>query len=178
MKPILIKPEKNLDPRGCFIEVYNSRQYTKIGIDFQFVQDNFSLSIAVGTLRGLHFQAPPRAQGKLVSCIHGSIFDVVVDIRKGSPAYGSWEAYDLTAKNGHQLYVPIGFAHGFVTLMPNSKVIYKCTDYYAPESEGTIKWDSCGIEWPINQTPILSKKDSFATSLKDFKSPFVYGENS
>ena len=105
-----------------------------MGIGVEFVQDNHSLSRAVGTLRGLHFQAPPAAQGKLVRCGHGAIFDVAVDIRRGSPTYGQWEGYELTAENGHQLYVPVGFAHGFVTLEPDSEIVYKCTDYYAPRN--------------------------------------------
>ena len=140
------------------------------------MQDNHSLSHAVGTLRGLHFQALPAAQGKLVRCGRGAIFDVAVDIRRGSPTYGQWEGYELSAENGHQLYVPVGFAHGFVTLEPDSEIVYKCTDYYAPETEGTVRWDSCGIEWPLSGDPILSDKDAIAPALADLDSPFVYGE--
>ena len=144
----LITPPRHGDHRGFFGETYSRRRFAKHGIDVEFVQDNHSLSHFVGTLRGLHFQAPPAAQGKLVRCGRGAIFDVVVDIRSGSPTYGKWEGYELSAENGHQLYVPVGFAHGFVTLEPDSEIVYKCTDYYAPETEGAVLWNSCGIEWP------------------------------
>ena len=166
------------DSRGFFAETYSRQRYVEMGIDVEFVQDNHSLSRSVGTLRGLHFQATPHAQGKLVRCGRGAIFDVAVDIRRGSPTYGKWEGYELTADNGHQLYVPVGFAHGFVTLEPDSEIVYKCTDYYAPESEGAVHWDSCGIAWPLSVDPILSDKDAVAPALVDFVSPFIYGENS
>ena len=149
-----------------------------MGIDVEFVQENHSLSGAVGTLRGLHFQAPPHAQAKLVRCVRGVIFDVAVDIRRNSPTFGQWESHKLTAENGHQLYVPVGFAHGFVTLAPDSEIVYKCTDYYAPETEGAVRWDSCGIDWLLTVDPILSDKDAIAPALMDFDSPFIYGENS
>ena len=174
----LIVVRKYTDKRGYFGETYSRRRYADMGIDVEFVQDNHSLSRAVETLRGLHFQAPPAAQGKLVRCGRGAIFDVAVDIRRGSPTFGQWEGYELTAENGHQLYVPEGFAHGFVTLEPDSEIIYKCTDYYAPETEGAIRWDSCGIDWPLSVDPILSDKDAVAPALADFDSPFIYGENS
>ena len=166
------------DHRGFFGETYSRRLFEKLGINTIFVQDNHSLSHAIGTLRGLHFQAPPTAQGKLVRCGRGAIFDGAVDIRRGSPTYGKWEGYELTAENGHQLYVPIGFVHGFVTLEPDSEIVYKCTDYYAPETEGAVRWDSCGIEWPLSVDLILSDKDAIAPPLADFDSPFIYGENS
>lgn len=174
----LLVPSRISDHRGFFSESYSRHRYTEMGIDVDFVQDNNSLSWAVGTLRGLHFQAPPSAQGKLLRCGRGAIFDVAVDIRRGSPTYGQWEGYELTAENGHQLYVPVGFAHGFVTLEPDSEIVYKCTDYYAPETEGAVGWDSCGIEWPLLGDPILSDKDAIAPALADFVSPFIYGENS
>ena len=173
-----INPPRFGDHRGYFGETYSRRRYAEMGIDLEFVQDNHSLSHDVGTLRGLHFQAPPAAQGKLVRCGRGAIFDVAVDIRHGSPTYGQWEGYELTAQNGHQLYVPVGFAHGFVTLEPDSEIVYKCTDYYAPETEGAVRWDSCGIDWPLSNDPILSDKDAIAPALADFDSPFIYGENS
>ena len=173
-----ITPQRHGDHRGYFGETYSRRRYTDMGIDVEFVQDNHSLSHAAGTLRGLHFQGPPAAQGKLVRCGRGAIFDVAVDIRRGSPTYGKWEGYELTAENGHQLYVPVGFAHGFVTLEPDSEIVYKCTDYYAPETEGAVRWDSCGIDWPLSVDPILSDKDALAPALADFASPFTYGENS
>ena len=131
---VLIKPKKYDDPRGFFAETYSRRKYLEFGIDVEFVQDNHSISKKVSTLRGLHFQAPPYAQAKLVRCGRGAIFDVAVDIRRGSPNYGQWDGYELTAENGYQLFVPVGFAHGFVTLEPNSEIVYKCSDYYAPEA--------------------------------------------
>ena len=149
-----------------------------MGIDVEFVQENHSLSGAVGTLRGLHFQAPPHPQAKLVRCVRGMIFDVAVDIRRNSPTFGQWESHKLTAENGHQLYVPVGFAHGFVTLEPDSEIVYKCTDYYAPETEGAVHWSSCGIDWPLTVDPILSDKDMIAPVFTDFVSPFIYGQNS
>ncbi len=178
VEPVLITVDRYQDHRGFFSESYSRRRYVKLGITADFVQDNHSLSAAIGTLRGLHFQSPPVAQGKLVRCGRGAIFDVAVDIRRGSPTYGMWKGYELTAENGHQFYVPLGFAHGFVTLESDSEIIYKCTDYYAPESESAVRWDSCGIDWPLSGDPILSAKDQKASPLADFESPFVYGQNS
>jgi dTDP-4-dehydrorhamnose 3,5-epimerase len=128
---LIITPTRHGDHRGFFGETYSLKRYAEFGVDVEFVQDNHSLSALPGTLRGLHFQAPPHAQAKLVRCGRGAIFDVVVDIRKGSSAYGHWVGHELTAENGHQIYVPIGFAHGFVTLCTNSEIVYKCSDYYA-----------------------------------------------
>ena len=176
--PKLIVPKRWVDDRGYFAETYSKASYLEHGIDVEFLQDNHSLSRKVGTLRGLHFQVPPHTQGKLVRCGRGAIFDVAVDIRRGSPTYGKWEGFELSAENGHQLYVPVGFAHGFVTLEADSEIVYKCTDYYAPETEGAVRWDSCGIDWPLSVDPILSDKDAIAPALADFDSPFVYGENS
>ena len=180
MKLFLLKPKRHTDSRGFFAETYSLLKYLELGIDVEFVQDNHSLSSEVGTLRGLHFQSPPRAQAKLVRCGRGAIFDVAVDIRRGSPTYGEWNGYELTAENGHQLFVPVGFAHGFITLEPNSEIVYKCSEYYAPETEGAVLWNDpeIGIEWPIVSAPILSDKDAAAPLLADFESPFVFGENS
>ena len=179
MKEVIhIIPDRFTDARGYFAETYNMKRYLELGIDVEFVQDNHSLSHSVGTLRGLHFQSPPFAQGKLVRCGRGAIFDVAVDIRRGSPTFGHWLGYELTQENGHQLYVPVGFAHGFVTLQPDSEIIYKCTDYYSPKSEGAVSWNSCGIDWPLFEPPILSDKDKAAAALNDLESPFIYGENS
>ena len=177
---ILIKPTRHKDERGFFSETYSRRRYKEFGIDIDFVQDNHSFSLEPGTLRGLHFQAPPNAQGKLVRCGKGAIFDVAVDIRKGSPTFGDWAGYELTEENGHQLYVPVGFAHGFLTLKPESEIVYKCTDYYAPQAEGSIRWDdpSIGIEWPLSENIILNERDAIAPLLKDFETPFNLGENS
>ena len=137
-KLILIKPNRHRDKRGFFSETYSRREYKKLGIDEEFLQDNHSFSWEAGTLRGLHFQFPEYAQAKLVRCGNGAIFDVAVDIRKGSPKFGHWEGYELSAENGHQLYVPVGFAHGFLTLKPGSEIVYKCTNYYAPHAEGSL----------------------------------------
>ena len=128
----------------------------------------------------MHFQSPPHAQAKLVRCGRGAIFDVAVDIRRGSPTYGQWKGYELTAENGNQLYVPVGFAHGFVTLMPDSEIVYKCSDYYAPETEDAVLWNDpdIGIDWPTDTAPILSNKDAVAPLLSDLESPFIFGENS
>jgi dTDP-4-dehydrorhamnose 3,5-epimerase len=177
---LLITPVRRGDHRGFFAETYNRMQYLDYGIDVEFVQDNHSVSIGTGTLRGLHFQSIPNAQAKLVRCGRGAIFDVAVDIRRGSPTYGSWEGYELSPENGLQLYIPVGFAHGFVTLQPNSEIVYKCSDYYVPETEGSIFWDDAdiGIDWPLVDDPILSSKDAVSPMLKDFDSPFIYGENS
>ena len=177
---ILIKPTRHKDERGFFSETYSRRRYKEFGIDMDFVQDNHSFSLEPGTLRGLHFQVPPNAQGKLVRCGKGAIFDVAVDIRKGSPTFGDWAGYELTEENGHQLYVPVGFAHGFLTLKPESEIVYKCTDYYAPQAEGSIRWDdpSIDIEWPLSENIILNERDAIAPLLKDFETPFNLGENS
>ena len=177
---IHINPQRHGDDRGFFAETYSRRKYTELGIDVEFVQDNHSLSREVGTLRGLHFQSPPHAQAKLVRCGRGAIFDVAVDIRRGSPTYGEWKGYELTAENSNQLYVPVGFVHGFVTLEPDSEIVYKCSDYYAPETEGAILWNDpdIGINWPTKADPILSDKDAAASLLVDIESPFIFGENS
>lgn len=177
---ILIKPDRHKDERGFFSETYSRRRYKEFGIDVEFVQDNHSISWETGTLRGLHFQAPPFAQGKLVRCSKGAIFDVAVDIRKGSPRFGAWVGYELTEKNGYQLYVPVGFAHGFVTLNPESELMYKCTDYYAPKTEGSIRWNdpTIGIEWPLAERLVLNERDAIAPFFKDFETPFTLGENS
>ena len=156
------------------------KNYFDLGIDLDFVQDNHSLSKKIGTLRGLHFQVPPKAQAKLVRCGRGAIFDVIVDIRRDSPNYGKWSGYKLSANNGHQLFIPVGFAHGFLTLEPNSEIVYKCSDYYYPEMEDSLFWDDpdIGIDWGLNCEPILSAKDQTAPLLKDLESPFFYRVNS
>jgi len=173
---LLIEPKRHGDHRGFFAETYSQRTYTELGIDATFVQDNHSLSASVGTVRGLHFQSPPHAQAKLVRCGRGAIFDVAVDIRRGSPTYGHWAGYTLSAENGAQLYIPVGFAHGFASLEPNSEIIYKCSDYYAPETEGALRWDDpdIGIAWPLTSAPVLSEKDAAAPLLADFNSQFTF----
>jgi dTDP-4-dehydrorhamnose 3,5-epimerase len=171
---LLITPARFGDHRGFFSESWNRKRMAEAGLEIDFVQDNHSLSRDVGTIRGLHFQSPPHAQGKLVRCGRGALFDVAMDIRKGSPTYGQWVGEELTAENGKQLWIPAGFAHGFVTRVPDTEIIYKCTDYYAPECDGAIHWDSCGIAWTFDGTPVLSDKDAAAPALADFDSPFTY----
>lgn len=170
----VLTPARFGDSRGFFSESWNRRRMAEQGLDLDFVQDNHSLSRAPGTLRGLHFQSPPAAQDKLVRCGQGALFDVAVDIRKGSPSYGAWFGIELSAENGKQLLVPKGFLHGFVTRVPDTEVIYKCTDYYAPECDGAVAWDSCGINWEFDGTPVLSEKDAAAPALAEFDSPFVW----
>ena len=171
---LMIEPDRFGDHRGFFAETYSQRVYAELGINERFVQDNHSLSAESGTVRGLHFQAPPHAQAKLVRCGRGAIFDVAVDIRKGSPTYGKWVGYELSAENGAQLFIPAGFAHGFATLQPDSEIIYKCSDYYAPETEGALRWDDPAIDinWPLQGEAILSDKDAAAPILADLDSPF------
>ena len=171
---LLIEPVRFGDNRGFFSESWNKERMAEHGINVDFVQDNHSLSSAVGTMRGLHFQAPPNAQAKLVRCGRGVLFDVAVDIRKGSPTYGQWVGEELSFENGKQLFIPEGFAHGFITRTPDTEIIYKCNAYYAPESDGAILWDSCGIDWGFNGTPELSAKDANAPSFTSFDSPFTW----
>lgn len=174
----LIRPKRHGDTRGWFTETYNRADFSTLGIDCSFVQDNHSLSAASHTLRGLHWQTPPRGQDKLVRCIRGRIFDVAVDVRRGSPTYGHWVGAELSAENGHQLFIPIGFAHGFLTLEPDCEVTYKCSDTYAPKHDGGIRWDDPAIDinWPLpaGVTPQLSAKDKMLPLLADFDSPFPY----
>jgi len=171
---LILTPARFGDARGFFSESWNRQRMTGVGLDLDFVQDNHSLSATAGTIRGLHFQAPPHAQDKLVRCGRGALFDVAVDIRKGSPTYGHWTGVELSAENGRQLLVPKGFLHGFVTRVPDTEVLYKCTDYYAPECDGAVHWDSCGIDWGLEQDPVLSEKDTTAPALASFNSPFVW----
>jgi len=173
---VIITPARFGDARGFFSESYSARGLAEHGIDIPFVQDNHSVSSAVGTVRGLHFQAPPHAQDKLVRCGRGALFDVAVDIRAGSPTYGQWFGTDLTAENGRQLLVPAGFAHGFVTRAPDTEIIYKCSDYYAKPTENALRWDDpdIGIDWGAIQDPILSEKDAQAPLLAALDTPFTY----
>jgi len=170
----ILTPARFGDARGFFSESWNRKRMEEHGIDLDFVQDNHSMSAEVGTIRGLHFQAPPAAQDKLVRCGQGALFDVAVDIRKGSPTYGAWFGIELTAENGRQLLVPKGFLHGFITRAPMTEIIYKCTDYYAPDCDGAVRWDSCGIDWGFDGHPLLSQKDAAAPALAEFDSPFTF----
>lgn len=170
-----ITPPRYGDARGFFSETWNRDTWAAAGIDLAFVQDNHSLSGPAGTLRGLHFQAPPRAQDKLVRVVTGAVLDVAVDIRAGSPRYGQWVAVELSAENGKQLLIPRGFAHGFLTLMPDTQFLYKCTDTYAPDTEGAIRWDDpdLAIDWGRDDVT-LSDKDAAAPAFANFTSPFTY----
>ncbi len=172
-----ITPKRFGDNRGFFSETWNRRALADAGLDLDFVQDNHSLSRQKGTIRGLHFQSPPAAQDKLVRAIRGTILDVAVDARVGSPHYGQWVAEELSAENGAQLLVPKGFLHGFATLTDDTEVAYKCTDYYARDCDGAVRFDDpdIGIDWGIDiGTAILSDKDLAAQSFAAFESPFVF----
>jgi dTDP-4-dehydrorhamnose 3,5-epimerase len=175
-KAQIIEARRFADSRGWFTETYNERAFAERGIDCRFVQDNHSLSIPRHTLRGLHFQAPPDAQAKLVRCIRGRIFDVAVDIRRGSPTFGHWQGAELSAEDGRQFFVPTGFAHGFLTLEDDSEVVYKCSALYAPASDGGVRWDdpAIAIDWPLppGAAPILSDKDQALPLLADLAVAF------
>lgn len=171
---VCITPQRFGDARGWFSEVWNAGKMRAAGIDIAFVQDNHSHSADAGTLRGLHYQAPPRAQDKLVRCSRGAIYDVAVDARRGSPSYGQWAGIELTAENGKQLFVPKGFLHGFVTLQPGTEVQYKCSDFYDPDCDGAVRWDSLGIDWQFGAAPVLSDKDRAAPAFADWTSPFEW----
>ena len=172
----LLTPRRFGDARGFFAETWSRKVLADAGIDIDFVQDNHSLSAQVGTIRGLHFQGPPHAQAKLVRCGRGRLFDVAVDIRRGSPTFGQWYGAELSAENGVQLLIPAGFAHGFVTREADTEIVYKCSDYYAPQTEGAVRWDdpSVGIDWGIAEPASISGKDAVAPLLADFESPFVW----
>ena len=175
---VVLTPRRFGDDRGFFSESWNRKTLAAAGLSLpEFVQDNHSMSAQVGTIRGLHYQSPPHAQGKLVRCGRGRLFDVAVDVRRGSPTYGHWIGEELSFDNGRQLWIPAGFLHGFLTLEPDTEVVYKCTDHYAPECDGAVHWNSCGIDWPlpVGITPMLSDKDDTAPDLADFDSPFDMG---
>lgn len=175
----VIIPARFGDDRGFFSETWNATRMAAAGLHYDFVQDNHSISSSVGTLRGLHMQTPPHAQAKLVRCGRGALIDVAVDIRKGSPTYGKWYAEELSFENGKQLMIPAGFLHGFVTLSPDTEIVYKCTGFYAPDCDRAVRFDDpdIGIDWGLNQPPILSDKDRAAPLLADLDNPFVYAEN-
>ncbi len=170
---ILIKPQVFSDDRGFFMESYSKKIFQKNGISADFVQDNHSLSIQKGVLRGLHFQKPPFTQAKLVRVTHGEVYDVVVDLRKNSETFGKWEGFELSAENFQMLFVPKGFAHGFLTLEDNTEFQYKCDEYYNKESEGGIIWNDpdLNVNWK-NKNPILSDKDKLLPKFKDLEVPF------
>jgi dTDP-4-dehydrorhamnose 3,5-epimerase len=163
---VVIEPAVYRDDRGFLSEVWNQRRYDDAGLGVRFVQDNLSSSRR-GVLRGLHYQWPA-AQGKLVSVLHGEVYDVAVDIRGGSSTFGEWVGVSLSSDNKHQIYIPQGFAHGFAVLSETALVLYKCTEYYTPNDEGSILWDdpAIGIVWPLD-APILAPKDAAAPRLAD-----------
>lgn len=169
---LILTPARHGDARGFFSESWNRRTLSQAGADLpEFVQDNHSMSMQAGTLRGLHYQAPPHAQGKLVRCGRGSLFDVAVDVRRGSPTFGQWFGAELSFENGRQLWIPAGFLHGFVTREPQTEIVYKCTDHYDKASDGAVAWDSLGIDWGVTE-PLLSDKDRAAPAFADWTSPF------
>ncbi|WP_426809317.1 dTDP-4-dehydrorhamnose 3,5-epimerase [Pseudomonas sp. WOUb67] len=166
---LLLTPKVFGDDRGFFYESFNARVFNEVaGLQADFVQDNHSRSTK-GVLRGLHYQLPSHAQGKLVRVVQGEVFDVAVDIRRASPTFGKWVGAVLSAENKRQLWIPAGFAHGFVTLSDTAEFLYKTTDFYSPQYERCIAWDdpAIGIEWPIDFTPSLSGKDQLGVALAD-----------
>jgi dTDP-4-dehydrorhamnose 3,5-epimerase len=171
---ILVKPRVFRDERGFFLETYRHNDFAEAGIAESFLQDNHSLSRR-DVLRGLHYQTGPFAQGKLVRCVVGRIFDVAVDIRRGSPSYGKWVSFKLSDRNQYVLYVPPGFAHGFAVLSESAQVSYKCTCEYSPDHDRGIIWNDpdIGIDWPVI-SPVLSPKDAMHPALRDSDNPFIY----
>ncbi|UCI06849.1 dTDP-4-dehydrorhamnose 3,5-epimerase [Mesorhizobium sp. B1-1-8] len=163
-----IVPERHRDARGFFSETWSAGRFAEAGIDLVFVQDNHSYSAAAGVLRGLHYQLPPCAQDKLLRVVRGSVLDVAVDIRRGSPTFAKWVALEISAEKGNQILVPKGFAHGFVTLVPHTEVLYKVTDTFSPEHDRSIRFDdpAIGIEWP-------ALSGGFQLSDKDSKAPLL-----
>jgi dTDP-4-dehydrorhamnose 3,5-epimerase len=164
-----VRLEPREDRRGYFMRTYDEDLFKKHGIHRNWVQENHSMSVSKGVVRGMHFQHPPHAETKLVRAVRGEVFDAFVDLRKGSPTFGQWDRIILSEKNKTMVYIPRGFAHGFCTLTPDSEVLYKVDNCYAPQSEGTIRWNDpdLKIEWPI-ESPIISDKDANAPCFKDF----------
>ena len=175
--PRILQATRFADERGHFSETYNRKELEALGISCSFIQDNESLSSAVGTIRGLHFQIGPVAQTKLVRVARGAVFDVAVDIREGSPTFGQYGAIELSAVNGRQLFIPAGFAHGFCTLEPETLVIYKVDRYYSPEHDRGIRWDdpTLAVPWPLHgRAAVLSKRDQHLPLLSELETCFTY----
>ncbi len=170
---LIVEPKVFGDNRGWFMETYSKRDFEAAGITTDFVQDNRSFSSKKGIIRGLHFQRNPKCQAKLLTCLKGEILDVAVDLRKDSPTYKKWIAVHLTAENKKQIFIPKGFAHGFLTLTDDVEIMYKCDELYAPECDGGIRFDDpeIGVDWGITD-PILSEKDKNAPFLKDIELDF------
>lgn len=176
---LVLKPRRHADERGYFMESYSRAAMATLGLEPVFVQDNVSLSRQVGTLRGLHYQRPPQAQAKLIQVLQGRILDVAVDVRRGSPTYGRHVTVELSADGGEQAFIPEGFLHGFVTLEPDTLVLYKVNAPYAPDCEGAVRWNDAdlGIDWGLGAgAATLSAKDAVAPAFADLDSPFVYAE--
>jgi dTDP-4-dehydrorhamnose 3,5-epimerase len=169
---LIVRPQRHRDERGYFAETYRASAFVDAGITATFVQDNLVRSTR-GVLRGLHYQIPPAAQGKLVSVVHGRIFDVAVDLRVGAPSYAKWVGVDLDSENGELLWIPPGFAHGYVVLSDRADVLYKVTAEYVPDLDRGIRWDdpTLRIDWPI-QDPIVSSKDTMQPTLERADNPF------
>jgi dTDP-4-dehydrorhamnose 3,5-epimerase len=177
MTLLLLQPRRFSDNRGWFVESWNKKRFEEFGVCVDFVQDNHSYSRPSGTIRGLHFQKPPHAQAKLVRCLKGSIFDVAVDLRRDSPTFGKWEGVELSAELGNQLFIPAGYAHGFLTLEPDCEIAYKVDAHYAPDADAGIAWDDpdLAIDWPINGLEVvLSDKDSQLPQFKGAIFDFPY----
>jgi dTDP-4-dehydrorhamnose 3,5-epimerase len=175
--PRIIAPKRHVDPRGWFSETFHEQRLHDLGIHCRFVQDNQSSSCSAGTLRGLHFQLPPHAQAKLIMVLRGRILDVAVDLRRGSPTYGQHVSVEISAECGRQFYIPVGFAHGFLTLTDDVLVMYKASDYYAPAHDSGIRWDDpdIAVPWPMNASDlIISERDTRLPFLAAFESPFAY----
>ena len=175
--PMLLTPKRHGDARGFFCESFKTSWFEALGISATFLQDNQSLSRSPGVVRGLHFQAAPHAQGKLLRVLRGSVFDVIVDIRRGSPSYGQSLGVRLDAETGDQLWVPVGFAHGFATLEPDTEVLYKVTAPYAPDCEGGLLWNdpALGVDWPVAaEAAVLSDRDRTWPTLSALQSPFTF----
>jgi dTDP-4-dehydrorhamnose 3,5-epimerase len=171
---ILLETVSRMDPRGSFSETFHTGRLRELGIEAEFKQDNHSVSREAGTIRGLHYQLEPKAQAKLIRVTAGAIYDVIVDIRSGSPAFGQWYGFILTSRNNRQLLVPRGFAHGFCTLTPDTEVLYKVDEYYSPEQDRGILWNDpeLGIDWPVSE-PVLSDKDRKHPPLKEAEINFI-----
>ena len=172
---VILEPRRFGDHRGWFMESWSRPRMVEAGLDVDWVQDNHSYSAAAGTVRGLHYQAPPRAQDKLVRVGRGAVMDVAVDVRRGSPTWGRWVGVELSAENGRQLLIPKGFLHGFATLTPDVELLYKCSETYAPECDSAVAWNDpdLGIDWGIDPAAaILSEKDAAAPAFASWQSPF------
>ena len=177
---LVLTPRKHADARGYFVETFSEKAFAAAAVQTGFVQENQSCSLLPGTVRGLHFQRPPAAQAKLVRVLRGAVFDVAVDLRRGSPTYGRWVGKTLTAEGGEQLLIPRGFAHGFCTLEARTEVAYKVDSFYAPDCDSGLKWDDpdLNIAWPVEAgAAILSDKDARLGAFRDFATPFAFAES-